>query len=299
MDFPERSPQPLPIAPRRQKALQQLLNGLGIGDLPNPNWLLMDEALVHCSSSASRNYERLEFFGDAVLRLAASNYLLTHYQNWSVGDMTSVRNVLVSDRYLSKIARHYQLETYLVVGDAVQGELLKNQDLPTQTAETQTAETQTTQAQDAKIHTVKARPTKNERFLQAQLADAVESLIGAIYQTTQSLQWVQPWLEPFWQKDAIAIYTDPTRQNHKAALQEWTQEHFKALPNYVVSERVGTVSATERFEAQVWFRDTLLGSGMGATRKTADQDAARQAIATRPDPTTLSPSPSSPQSIII
>ncbi|MEM6501892.1 MAG: ribonuclease III [Cyanobacteria bacterium P01_C01_bin.89] len=256
----KRSPEPQLIYPRRQAALQQLLEALCIETLPNPDWLLLDEALIHSSSSASRNYERLEFFGDAVLRMEASDYLLTHYPGWSVGDMTSVRNVLVSDRYLSKIARHYHLEDYLVVGDAVKGEALKN-----------------------------------KRLLQAQLADAVESLIGAIYQTTQSLQWIRPWLEPFWQNDAIAIYNDPTRQNHKAALQEWTQEHFKELPQYQVSDRVGTVNATERFEAQVWFREKLLGTGTGQTRKGAEQMAARLAIATLPPPQELAPpSPENP-----
>ncbi|MEM9771338.1 MAG: ribonuclease III [Cyanobacteria bacterium P01_D01_bin.73] len=257
----ERSPQPPLIYPRREKELRQLLAVLGIENLPNPDWLLLDEALVHRSSSASRNYERLEFFGDAVLRLAASDYLLVQHPGWSVGDMTSVRNVLVSDRYLSKIARHYQLENYLVVGDAVQGELLKNGSL------------------------------KNERLLQAQLADSVESLIGAIYQTTRSLKWVRPWLEPFWQDDAIAIYNDPTRQNHKAALQEWTQEHFKELPKYVVNDRAAAVEAIARFKAQVWFRETPLGTGIGQTRKAAEQAAAQEALVNLPAPEKFAPSP--------
>ena len=246
-----RSPQSPLIYPRRKKELQKLLGVLGIGDLPNPDWLLLDEALVHCSASPSKNYERLEFMGDAVLRMAASDYLLTHHRDWSVGDMTSVRNIIVSDRYLGEIAQHYQLEQYLVVGKGIQGD----------------------------------RPTRH--LTPSRLADMVESLIGALYTMGGSLDWIHPWLEPFWVDKMPAIYNDPTRQNHKAALQEWTQHHFKQLPKYTVKERTGPA---ERFEAQVWFGGQRLGTGTGHTRKAAEQAAAQRAIATLPAPKTLTPS---------
>ncbi|MEM9245742.1 MAG: putative dsRNA-binding protein, partial [Cyanobacteria bacterium P01_F01_bin.153] len=49
------------------------------------------------------------------------------------------------------------------------------------------------------------------------------------------------------------------------------------------------VDATERFKAQVWFRERLLGVGTGQTRKGAEQMAARQAITTLPPPQELTP----------
>lgn len=253
-----RSPQSSLIYPRRKKELQKLLEVLSIGDLPQPDWLLLDEALVHCSASPSKNYERLEFMGDAVLRMAASDYLLTHHRDWSVGDMTSVRNIIVSDRYLGEIARHYQLEQYLVVGKGLQTD-----------------------------HSPK-------RLTPSRLADVLESLIGALYTMSGSLAWIRPWLEPFWVDKMPEIYNDPTRQNHKAALQEWTQHHFKQLPEYTVKERMGL--AAERFEAQVWFQGKQLGIGTGQTRKAAEQAAARQAIATLPNPQTFALSSPPPQS---
>lgn len=245
------------IAPPRKKQLQQLLVILGIEDLPNPDWLLLDEALIHCSNSSSRNYERLEFFGDAVLRMAASDYLLNCHQNWSVGDMTSVRNVILSDRYLGKIARHYHLDQYLIVGEPLKDHL--------------------------------------DRGPKSRLADSVESLIGAIYTMTQSLQWIRPWLEPFWEKDAIAVYSDPTRQNHKAALQEWTQHHFKALPTYTVTDHTPATDPSARFEAQVWFRERQLGIGKGPNRKAAEQAAAQEALASLPVPEILAKSSVQPR----
>ena len=46
-------------------------------------WL--DEALSHTSAGLGRNHERLEFLGDAVLRLAASEFLQQHRPELSVG----------------------------------------------------------------------------------------------------------------------------------------------------------------------------------------------------------------------
>ena len=247
--------------PRRQKQLQQLLDILGIEGLPNPDWQLLDEALVHCSDSSDRNYERLEFFGDAVLRMAASDYLLAHHRDWSVGEMTAVRNVMVSDRFLSEIAQHYQLEHYLVMGKTNQNR--KNQN-----------------------NILSCTP--------AQLADSIESLIGAIYTMTRSLRWITPWLAPFWRDRAPKIHNDSTRQNPKAALQEWTQHHFQTLPTYTVTERSKVASDPTRFEAQVWFQGQPLGTGTGGTRKAAEQAAAKIALTALPPPQALSPPSPSP-----
>ena len=43
------------------------------------NILVLNEALTHTSAQASMNHERLEFLGDAVLRLAASEFIEKKY----------------------------------------------------------------------------------------------------------------------------------------------------------------------------------------------------------------------------
>ena len=51
----------------------------------NPELLtLVDQALTHISSGRARNLERLEFLGDAVLRLAATEFIDRHHadQRW-------------------------------------------------------------------------------------------------------------------------------------------------------------------------------------------------------------------------
>ena len=45
-----------------------------------------NQAFIHSSEDKIINYENLEFFGDAVLRLAASNFIEKKYPQMSVGE---------------------------------------------------------------------------------------------------------------------------------------------------------------------------------------------------------------------
>ena len=54
----------------RSKRFSEILTTKNVLVIQNFN-----EALIHSSSDQIINYEKLEFFGDAVLRLAASNFI--------------------------------------------------------------------------------------------------------------------------------------------------------------------------------------------------------------------------------
>ncbi len=109
----------------------------------------------------------------------------------------------------------------------------------------------------------------------SRLADAFEAVLGALYLSTHTLELVRPWLDPHFKQLAVEIRADPARLNYKAALQEWTQAHFKVLPEYRVQE---TSHALERFTAEVWLRGQQLGQGKGRSIKTAEQAAAQMAF---------------------
>ena len=51
---------------------------------------ILNEALTHTSTNLSVNHERLEFHGDAVLRLAASEYIQIHFPKLKVGDLSLI-----------------------------------------------------------------------------------------------------------------------------------------------------------------------------------------------------------------
>ena len=62
-----------------------------------------NQAFIHSSENKTNNYEKLEFFGDAVLRLAASNFIEKKYPQMSVGERSELRAQIVSDEWLTKL----------------------------------------------------------------------------------------------------------------------------------------------------------------------------------------------------
>lgn len=225
--------------PRRVKQLRQFVQKLGLSEQAPVQWALLDRALTHPTISAEANYEQLEFIGDAVVRMASSELLFETYPNALVGEFAAIRSVLVSDRTLAQLAQAYGLERYLLVSSS-------------------------------------AASDKAGEI--SRLADAFEAVLGALYLSTHSLELVRPWLDPHFQQLAAEIRQDPARQNYKDALQEWTQAHYKILPDYRIKETSLVHGDAQRFTAEVWLKDRRLGEGTGRSKKAAEQAAAKQAF---------------------
>ncbi|MGL5035868.1 MAG: ribonuclease III, partial [Microcystaceae cyanobacterium] len=200
-------------------------------------WDLLDLALTHPSMSSEKNYQQLEFVGDAVVRLAAAEVLLEHYPDAVVGEYAALRSMMVSDRTLAGWAELYGLERYLWISPQALSD--------------------------------KAGRT-------SRLADAFEAILGALYLSTHTMELVRPWLDEHLLLKATEISQDPARQNYKDAIQEWTQANHKCLPQYVVSEN--SQNEKERFKAEVWLKNQLLGEGTGSSKKIAEQTAAQIAF---------------------
>lgn len=227
--------------PRRQKQLQNLVNRLGLPHTAPVQWQLLDLALTHPTVSTEANYEQLEFVGDAVIRLVAAEILWENYSDCPVGEFAAIRSVLVSDRILAQLADEYGLELYLLVSNSA---------------------------------------AADKAGEESRLADAFEAVIGALYLSTHTLELVRPWLDPHFKKLASEIRSDPARLNYKAALQEWTQAHFKVLPEYRVQESTQPYRSLERFTASVWLQGRQLAEGKGRSIKAAEQAAAQVAFLT-------------------
>lgn len=109
------------LTPKRMKELDELCAKLGI---TCGKMLLLNEALTHSSYAAEnteiQDFERLEFFGDAVLKFVISEYLLDRFSDYSEGQLTEIRAVLVSDKTLGEIARSFGLDRFILLGKQVQ-----------------------------------------------------------------------------------------------------------------------------------------------------------------------------------
>jgi len=82
----------------------------------NPAWL--EKALTHSSnrSEMGLSNERMEFLGDAILGMIISEYLFRKYRQYTEGELTAVKSLVVSRRTLARRSRALRLDTFLSVG---------------------------------------------------------------------------------------------------------------------------------------------------------------------------------------
>jgi len=224
----------------RRQALLALLQLICPEETPSVEMLtLVDQALTHVSSGRQQHHERLEFLGDAVLRLTATQYLDRAHPDLLVGACSTLRAQLVSDRWLTALGEHLHLEPLLILGTKARGD-------------------------DA------ARATL--------LADTTEALIGALFEATGDLATIHQWLTPHWQDTAQTVLAAPHRFNSKTSLQEWSQGRGLGLPSYRTEERSQGHGDPRRFCSHVSIGDRLAAEGWGRSRKDAEQNAATAAL---------------------
>ena len=231
-------------SPERRQALAAFLQDLHL-DPGQRELAPVDEALSHTSAGLSRNHERLEFLGDAVLRLAAAEFLQREHPKLSVGQASSLRAQLVSDRWLAELAERCALDAVLRIGPMAAGD----------------------KAGQATVR-----------------AECCEALVGAIYQcwggSNGGLAAVHAWLDPHWREEAATLLADPHRHNWKSALQELSQGKGWGLPSYSTQERSSAHGDPRRFQCVVTVAGSTHGEGWGRSRRDAEQAAAEQALQT-------------------
>ena len=247
------------MTPDRQRQLLAFLASLGLDPAPakinanttstsnananaNANGSVLaplDEALTHTSAGLAFNHEQLEFLGDAVLRLAAAEFLERHHPGLSVGERSALRAQLVSDRWLAELGKACQIEAVLRIGPIAAGD-------------------------------PSGRATLR--------AEACEAVIGALYRIWGDLEPVHRWLTPHWQHTSAELQADPHLHNWKTALQEWSQAQGLGLPRYSSRECNQIHGNLRRFHCAVALGERELGEGWGGSRRLAEQQAARMAL---------------------
>jgi ribonuclease III len=208
----------------------------------------LDEALTHPSFANEQrpgqrlDNQRLEFLGDAVLGLCASELLMRRFPSAKEGDLSLMRSLLVNTEALAAWARVVELGHALRLG--------------------------------------RGADTAGERARDTVLADAVEALVGAIYldrgfDAARGLSAVIV-AEPLARlKSPRAASRDP-----KSELQEQVQAEGGPSPRYRVTSTEGPDHLRE-FVVVVEVSGAVLGEGRGRSKKLAEQTAARAAIDAR------------------
>lgn len=199
---------------------------------------LLEQALTH-RSFASRNNERLEFLGDGILNFVIADELYHRYGDVQEGDLSRLRANLVNKESLAVIANQLKLGEVIKLGS---GEL------------------------------------KSGGFRRPSiLADAVESILGAVY-LDGGFQHCRELIIRLYQQQ-LASPTDLQQlKDPKTRLQELLQGRHIPLPRYEVVDISGQAHA-QVFKVQCKVEKLSIDvAGQGRSRRKAEQDAAQQAI---------------------
>lgn len=226
---------------KRKAEIDELLDKLNI---KTQDYDRLDKALTHSSYtfenkiSGLENNERLEFLGDAVLKLIASDYLHERFPEYTEGELTKIRAILISDLTLSKLAEVLNLGKYLRLG----------------------------------YHEEKLGGRKRP----SNLACAFEALLGALY-LDDKFRDLQQALINLVKNEVTEIDKSASKYNFKAMLQEYTQAEGLDLPAYSIIKEAGPAH-DRTFEIEVLIKDKPWGFGTGKSKKEAQQKAAEMAV---------------------
>jgi ribonuclease III len=199
----------------------------------DPN--LLKQALTHCSAG-SRNNERLEFLGDALLGCVIAAELFDRHRKAREGELSRLRASLVRRESLAEMAAELDIGRHLRLGA---GE--------------------------------RKSGGHNRNSI---LADALEAVFGAIYLDGGFAACRQCILRVFSGR-LVADADAESLKDAKTRLQEYLQSRQMALPEYRVIEESGDAHARS-FRVQCELADSPLAPTQGSarSRRQAEQKAA-------------------------
>ena len=202
---------------------------------------LRRQAFTHASwvEHRSESYERLAFLGDVVLSLAVSDHLFPRFERYGAGRLTKVRAQAVSGPSCARVARDFALPERLREA-APQG-----------------------------AGRSAAMLVESERVL----ASVCEAVIGAAY-LHFGLELTAPAVVRSFAEEIDDALEHPV--DYKSVLQERLARRAEAVEYRIEAEEGPPHDRSFRAVAEVGGQE--LGRGEGKTKKSAEQEAALQAL---------------------
>jgi ribonuclease-3 len=222
---------------------------------------LIEQALTHSSQARElesmqiserkrvSDNEQLEFLGDAVLGFVTTEELFQRFPSFHEGELSKLRAHLVSEKHLIRVAQLLDIGRYLRLG--------------------------------------RGEEKSGGRHKPALLVDALEAVLAAVYldggfEAARSLV-LQHIVTPELERIALNATGLPL-SDYKSALQERLQAIGRSQPSYVLVKEHGPEhSKTFTVEARLGSLDNngkpeFVSRAEGSTKKSAEQDAARQLL---------------------
>ena len=229
------------ISGDEKKRLKEFEKHLGISFRDREH---LKRALMHKSFANENKYpysdhnERSEYLGDAVLELAISKILYERFSDNTEGDLSKLRAAIVNEEQLAELAREIHLGEHLYLG--------------------------------------KGEDQTGGRDKPSLLSDAYEAVLGAIFIDRgfdKAVKVIQKNFDGILKKVGGSGYVN----DYKTRLQEVVQGKFRTVPRYKLAREIGP-DHSKTFEIQLLINGAHTSTGTGASKKAAEQDAARQAL---------------------
>ena len=67
-----------------------------------------------------KSYETLEFYGDSIIASSAVEYLFKRYPQFEEGELTKLKNKIVSSDFLSNFAKYYGFQTLVLLSNSIE-----------------------------------------------------------------------------------------------------------------------------------------------------------------------------------
>ena len=200
---------------------------------------LLKQALTH-RSYAAQNNERFEFVGDSILNYTVAKMLFDAFPKLSEGELSRLRANLVNEGTLAEIALEMQVGDGLFLGT---GEL------------------------------------KSGGFRRPSiLADAMEAMFAAVSFDADFAAAEHVVRRLFAERVKSVDFKNQGKDN-KTVLQEALQARRFALPKYRIEEQVGDVHDIQFVISCDLGELGFVCTAQGVSRKTAEQEAAKEAMA--------------------
>lgn len=208
------------------------------------NERLISTALSHSSYANEHKNEdvecneRLEFLGDAILGFVVGEYIYKKFSLWPEGKLTKLRASVVCETMLSKKGRELGINNALKLG--------------------------------------KGEEHTGGRERNSIIADAVESVIGAIY-LDGGMDEARKFILNLLVDEINEISSTVHILDAKTTLQEIIQRDSQEPIEYIITSESGPAHC-KSFAVEVCHKQRVLGKGVGHSKKEAEQMAAMEAI---------------------
>lgn len=203
---------------------------------------LLEHALTHSSynneMSFLKNNERLEFLGDAVLELVASEYLYLHYPDKPEGELTKIRAKIVCTDSLAKASSDHGFGGFIRMG--------------------------------------RGEEITGGRERKSILANTFEAIAGAVY-LEGGLVAARKMITQLLEETMIQAANGSLIFDYKTKLQEVVQQKPGSILEYRV-ERESGPDHNKTFYVILFHDGSLIGRGEGSSKKEAEQQAAYQGL---------------------